>query len=383
MGLTCGRSFDATFHHFRSRTEKRVDDLLARARVPLQAVNHECTTGFPQFYQRRFANEWDQLWVTPIDGSKGRLANVTDIGVQRDLYTIIDKDVGESVSVEHLLASIDGDTASAFARLATRFFRPPLNKDRAMVAYWLAFQHVRDPFARRQMEAISDVMYRTNLKPASNPRVAKERLTRNLGQPPTPEEIDEMTETARNIDGYEISFHRNEYVRMMLDEAHAMMPHFLTRFFTVFHWSTPGLVLCDRPVSLVQAEQNRKPGRSFGVIDSDEVLVPLDRQTALILHRDPVIAQCIVEDPDGYTIDEFNQITVSNAAREIYCHPNDVSRLSGLEFPKPDAPVLLVEADPRMAVKADGVNATPTRRAHRRYRQRRTLTSSGRNSIGA
>ena len=350
--------------------QKRVDDLLARARVPIQSGQPRMHHWLPQFYQRRFANDRDQLWVTPIDGSKGRLGNVTDIGVQRDLYTIIDKDVGESVSVEHLLASIDGDTASAFARLAARFFWPPLDKDRAMVAYWLAFQRVRDPFARRQMEAISDLMYRTDLKTASDPRVARERLDRNLGRAPSSEEVDEMTETARNIDGYEIGFHQNEYVRMMLDEANAMMPHFVTRFFTIFHWSEPGLVLCDRPVSLVQAEENRRPGRSFGVIDADEVLVPLDRETALILHRDPVVGQRIVDDPDGYSIDEFNQFTVSNTAREIYCHPEDVSRLRGLKFPEPDAPILLMEADPRAAVKADGVNAPPTRRAHRRYRRR-------------
>lgn len=350
--------------------QKRVDDLLARARVPLQSGQPRMHHWLPQFYQRRFANERDQLWVAPIDRSPGRLGNISDIAVQRDLYTIIDKDVGESVAVEHLLASIDGEAAQAIERLSVRVFWPPLDKDRATVAYWLAFQRVRDPFWRRQMEAIADLLYRTDLKTASNPRVAKARLSKSLGRPPTPVELDEMTKVASAANRYEIGLHQNEYVRLMLDNASTIMPHFVTRFFTVLHWSEPGLVLCDRPVTLFQEEHNPKPGRqSFGVIDADEVLLPLDRQTALILHREPTVGQRIVNDPDRYSIDEFNQSTVSNAAKEIYCHPDDVGRLNRLEFPEADAPLVLMDADPRVAIQADGINAPPKRRTHRRYRR--------------
>jgi hypothetical protein len=104
-------------------------------------------------------------------------------------------------------------------------------------------------------------------------------------------------------------------------------------------------------------------------MDADEILLPLDRQRALSMHREHQIGDCVVDDPPGYTIDDFNQCVVANAAEEVYCHPDDEARLDVLKLPEPNRPLL--EADGALWVKGetDGVNAPPVRRRSRRYQR--------------
>jgi hypothetical protein len=154
----------------------------------------------------------------------------------------------------------------------------------------------------------------------------------------------------------------------MLDSALAMVPHLAKRNTIIMRFPEGGLLLCDRPLVLFQREENRQPDRGFGIIDADEILLPVDRRTVLILHNDPEIGEQILDAPPGYAIDNLNQIVVSNAVAEVYCHPADEHMLEGLELPEPDRPLLRASVGSWFKATIDGINAPPTRRRHRRWR---------------
>jgi hypothetical protein len=221
------------------------------------------------------------------------------------------------------------------------------------------------------MEALADQVFKLYTSLATTPAVARERLHDRLGHDPTKEETAELIDAASRLDDFEISPDQSELVKSMLDMSMAMWPHLLRRQYIVMRFPEPGLVLCDRPLVLLQQSENRQAGMGLGVINADEILLPLDRRSAMILHRDPGLGERVMNAPDGFTVDDFNQHVVMNAAVEVYCHPDDGDRLDRLTFPTPDQPLLQMNGGSWIQSSVDGVNATPKRKRARRYRGKR------------
>jgi hypothetical protein len=84
----------------------------------------------------------------------------------------------------------------------------------------------------------------------------------------------------------------------------------------------------------------------LGLGNPDELWLPLDRSTTLILHSDAQRGERVIRaqryGDESAAIDDFNQAVVYNARAEVYCHPDDVDRLDGLTFADPELPLLKV-----------------------------------------
>ena len=307
--------------------------------------------------------------VAPLDRSEPRSRHVSDIAVESHLYTALVDQVGETVAIERLLAQADGKAAAAIDRLRYRLLFPPGPAARADIAIWIALLAVRDPFSRRQMEAMADQMYKLDLSLGRSAEYARARLRGNLGREPTDEEVADIVELATDVDDIEVVPHQSNLVKLMLDNALAMFPFLIQRRYTVFAFNEPGLVLSDRPLVLYQTPANRNPLLGVGIVNADQLWLPLDRRTALVLHSDPAIPEEVRFPADPALIDTFNGYVVRNAWAEVYCHPDDLRRLDGYEFPPPNRPIMEVNAGLELSVRSDGVNAAPERRRHRRYRR--------------
>jgi hypothetical protein len=77
----------------------------------------------------------------------------------------------------------------------------------------------------------------------------------------------------------------------------------------------------------------------------------------------------VMDAPSGYTVDDFNQCIVANAAEEVYCHPDDEGRLDALQFPDPKQPLLMVDGGSWIKGSTDGVNGPPVRPRSRHYKR--------------
>lgn len=348
--------------------QERVDAFVREARRPLGPGDPRRHHFLPQFFQKRFATEQGQLLVVPIDRSAPRLTHVTNIAVMSDLYTSIDKEIGETVAVEKVLALADGQASGAIARLAYGVLFPPSARDREDLAIWLALLHVRDPYTRRRTEAMADHVFKSVSSLAANPLVARSRLRESLGREPTEAEVAELVDATDHLDQLEATPHQNELVKLMLTTALELVPYLLTRRIVVLRFPEPGLVLSDRPLVLQQDPENRDPFRGVGIGTADEILLPLDRSTAMILHSRPSIRDHVMNAPPDCTVDDFNQAVVANAAAEVYCHPDDSGRLERVRFRDADRPLMHVDGASWVKAKTDGINAPPVRKRHRRYR---------------
>jgi len=119
---------------------------------------------------------------------------------------------------------------------------------------------------------------------------------------------------------------------------------------------------------LYQRPENRSPFLGVGFATADEIWLPLDRRTALILHHDPAVGDRVIGPIPGLGVDEFNSTIVGSARRELYCHPADVNRLDGLLLPDGRRPIVSVSGGWLAANAVDGMNSPPERTTPKRFR---------------
>jgi len=306
----------------------------------------------PQFYLRRFAENEMVSLVRLGDGHQPFKVNVRNVAVQKDLYTVSADDVGDTAAVERIFSIIDGAASERITRLAYGVWFPPQLYDRAWLSLWLLLLHIRGPSKRRELEAITDYAMKLDA------------LVRSQGHTDS-ETVDFMS----RLNEFEFVAHQNTYVRLILSMLDPRIARILDRKrWVVWKFSQPGLVLTDRPLILSSAV----PGLSVGLENADEIIVPLDRCTALALYNDRDIDETVIRDPQHIFVDQLNQRLVQQAASEIYCHPDDVDRLQQVQLPNPDDRTLF-HVSPAgqdmdsVAFATDGINSPPERKQPRRY----------------
>ncbi len=343
-------------------------------RTPLGPGDPRVHHYVPQFFLRRFADGDQIARVELRKPDRHVLANVKNVAAIKDFYTTIDVDptIGETASVERFLADVDGGAVKPIERLAFGFLFPPSNQDRFHVALWIAMLHMRGPGQRRQWEAMSDQAIKMQYSLVHDHASARAHLTDADGSEPTDTEVQELLAAVRRMDEIEFVPHQNDFIQMMLDFGVRSVPFYLRRYWTVFKFREKGLILTDRPVAQFQRPENRSPYVGHGVGNSDEIWLPLDRSTALIMHDDPAIGDRVVFNPPGYSVDDFNQVTITHSFNEVYCHPDDLHRLRGLQLPPPNRTLLMAEGADFVRGTTDGLNAPAERMRHRRYRRARS-----------
>lgn len=220
------------------------------------------------------------------------------------------------------------------------------------------------------MEAMADHLMKMQLSLIHDEAAARAYLSDDDGSDADAESVKSLLDTVDELDDLEFVPHQNEMIRNMLDFALQATPFFLGRFWAVVKFPEAGLVLTDRPVVLYQKPENRSERLGVGVGNADEIWMPLDRRTALILHGDEIVGERVIKVPPKHSVDDFNQVVVAQAGSEVYCHPEDVWRLHRLDLPQPDRqPLVQVSGADWVKGDTDGVNAPPKRAGHMRYRR--------------
>lgn len=342
--------------------------LIEATRTPLQPGDPRRHHFVPRFLLRKFAKEGVITRISLRDPSERHTGSVEDVAVVKDFYTIIDDEIGETVSVEKMIAVIDGAAAKPLARLTLGMLFPPQPQDRADLAMWFSSLHFRGPQMRRKSEALTDLSMKMQMSLLEHEGNARAHLRGRLEREPTADEIAEVQGAAESIDEFEVVAHQNEHIKLMLDMMTKCFPFFACRHWTVLKFDEPGLFLSDRPIVLYSYPENRGPMSGQGVGNADEIWLALDRETALVMHRDEVVGDSVMRDQLG--VDNFNQSVVVAGATEIYCHPDDAYRLDRLNLPDDDQPLIMMSgAKGWVAPSTDGVNSPPERQRPMRYRR--------------
>jgi Protein of unknown function (DUF4238) len=177
----------------------------------------------PAFCLRRFAGSHERLLVR--DRPTGRLLppiTVSKLAVT-DFYTVVREDGTPDGRMEQLLGKVEGEAAQLLKLLLSPCRRPePLTEaERFALCQFLAFQMVRGPRKRREMELQAD--YAARLQ---------------AGDALTGQDLPEITAVP----------HPNEHIRLIGRLSYAIFRTLVPRPVQIVRIGVPLFVTCDEPV---------------------------------------------------------------------------------------------------------------------------------------
>lgn len=230
--------------------------------------------------------------------------------------------------------------------------------------------HVRTPAQRWHMEAMADQAIKLQLSLVQDEASAHRFLEEWRDDRATDAEARDLLRSLGDLDDLELVPHQNDLVRQMLDMGIRISTLLLARYWAVVKYppTGPGLALSDSPFRLVRYAENHHPMMGVGIGTADEILMPVDRHTMLILHSTPEVGERVIVADEHDHVGEMNQMIVDTAREEVFCHPDDLEGVSALQFQDPNRPLGQVSAGWPIA-PTDGMNSSIKRRRHHRYRR--------------
>lgn len=350
--------------------QARVDRLMTSIQRPISARDPRRHHYYPQWFLKRFGDDGSIGRVPISEPERHAVMRVSDAAVMKDLYTTIDNDVGETVAVEKILAEFDGEAVRPLDRLAHGVLFPPQIRDRGALATWLGMLHVRTPTQRRHMEAMADQAIKMQLSLVRDEASAHQFLQDWRGERATDAEARDLLRSLGDLDDLELVPHQNDLVRQMLDMGLRISTLLHARHWAVVKYppTGPGLALSDSPFRLVAYAENHHPMMGVGLATADEILMPVDRHTMLIMHSSPEVGDRVIIADDDDDVAALNQMVVDTARIEVFCHPDDLDAVAALQFQDSDRPLFQVSSGWPIS-PTDGVNSSVIRQRHHRYRR--------------
>jgi Protein of unknown function (DUF4238) len=297
----------------------------------------------PAFYLRRFADSHERLLVRDRPTGRQFSSTASNLAIT-DFYTVVSKDGSFDGRMEQLLAKVEGEAAQLIKLMLSPYRRPgPLTEtDQVTLCQFLAFQMVRGPRRRREVELQAD--YAAKLQ---------------AGDAFTEQDLREIT----------VVPHPNDHIRLMGPVSYAICRSLLPRPVQIARIDAPLFVTCDEPVvvdvedhvkhvpdcSITPRELRRRraraaaagttyqqifhiwPTRPSGVDVADAIAMPLTPSALLVLGRvgEQPIPEVFFEGKDARELaDDVNEALVGQAYEWVAARPDHPS-FSKWTFPPP------------------------------------------------
>jgi hypothetical protein len=297
----------------REREARRLEKEAQRARHHL----------VPRFYLNRFAGEDERLAAIRRGTAAMHVTSTEKLCAQADFYSYIDVDGRKSSQLETFLAGFEGEAAPAFERIAAAPSATPSDKDRALVLDFIAFQVGRSRRFRHQYNALADFGRKLMLSFESKDRdEARERLRSRLGHEPSEEDLQRWLDALENLDDFTFEPHQNESLMAGLQMGPEVVAGLAGRRWIVLRMSEPILVTSDEPVTLWNQPRREDSFYGRGLLNSDEVRLPLDRQHMLVLTLEEPPSRLREELVPPRFARDMNRLTTSSAYEWVFAHPS-------------------------------------------------------------
>jgi len=300
----------------------------------------------PAFILRKFAKDGKRLSVWRWSDGTIKPGKVDDLAI-RNFYTTLNTDGEFDGRMEEQLGRVE-----AAARPVIDWLLSPLRgralgiEERAAICQFIAFQMVRGPRKRKEIELMADYGWRTAADGTMSPR----ELRDTIALP-----------------------HPNEHLRMMGGVSEAIFLSILPRPIQMITLDAPLLVICDEPVLVdiddhvehrpecfvsqaqLRRRQRRQPGhdgifrqpihiwptKPSGVEKAEGIAMPVSPRALIVLGpkgQAPSPVMAFSGDEARELAGEVNKALVSQATEWVAAHP-DHPRFTGWTFPPP-APLI-------------------------------------------
>lgn len=285
----------------------------------------------PRSYLLRFATEDGELSMFDKKMGDWMDTHASNAAVRSDFYTVDLINEGASDEVEKALGSIEGRMITALTHIDEGVW-PPDEEDRRAIADFVGLQSVRgadfgdsiQDFYDRVGQKMADLIAATGAG-------VRKAFAEEHGRAPT---VKKFEEQKRSIAGMQVraEIPRNYHVTVMLEMAGEQALIVYAKQLHVLRASEDvHFVTADVPLALWA--ETPGPFGAISVMMADELSIPIGRDRCLLLNH-PVAegnrGEETFQEVDSARVDEINRRIVNQAARFIFCHPDDRSNVQRL-----------------------------------------------------
>lgn len=295
----------------------------------------------PAFYLRRFANPKSQAVAYRRSTAKKITTSVSNLAVETDFYAVIDESGEVSMGVEELLSLVESHAHRVMVGIDQGNF-PPNGEDRSWLALFLALLMCRTQEFRRTGEIVADFIAKLQLQGLSRENIRSQLLEKDGREPPEAE-VDRIAELIDNPDGYEIKPHTNDSVGLMLELAKELGPRIEAMSWHLIKGTKRLFLTSDRPIILWRTPSELDKWSGIGLATADEVYVPLDPRTLLLLMPDSRGLPDVLP-ATRVMAKDVNQLIVHSSFEWIFHHPKH-DPLHRLTIPK-ERPLSYINGTP-------------------------------------
>lgn len=301
----------------------------------------------PRLLLRRFA-DGKRLTRVPLDGGPRRLVGIADVTVHSDFYSMRDENGELDDTVENLLADVEDKAAGAIRKAIDDGVWPLPIEERAVLAEWIAAQHVRIPAARTAHNEMADHLGKVMIAMGGRPEIRR-HLEENATEPVSDEEVEALWAEVTDFDGYYAEMSVNDHMLSMGQSMATAYEVFMARSWGLIQFERRTLLIPDHPVTLVR-DEDMPPWFGVGIANADKILMPIDRRAAIIMAGP---GSDVFYPASTKAAKELNQRFAWNARKELFHHPDD-SPLEGVELPPVRDREMQVSQPPENFLLPDG-----------------------------
>lgn len=288
----------------------------------------------PRSYLNRWATGGLVGVIDLVSGARYRRA-VARVAMQRGFYAL-DAHPVDSEIVEKAFGSVERPASKVFAKIGTGTWPLSLD-DRTTLGAFVTLQALRGPDHRRLMESLQSAMVERETRRVAEHGAAKWFADHGLDL--TEERAREAWDSAVGAGEPLVIIDAAYHAEQIATHAETVLPHLLSRYWTLVRFDAPTLIASDAPVSL-QDPQDEHQG-SWGLLNAPSVSLPLSRSTALVLgapypsksqdETETLLKGAFDRQVAGTTAwaRRLNARTVHNAARDLFHHPDDAALVPG------------------------------------------------------
>ncbi|NPC68454.1 DUF4238 domain-containing protein [Corallococcus exiguus] len=286
----------------------------------------------PQFYLKRFADVKEQLRVVERKPPcRKYISNVKDVAAERLFYRLETAE-GDTLQLEKTLSEIEGECRGALSELIERPF-PPEAHVREVVGFFIALQWLRGRDQRDSFSFVFERLAKQVGKFIPEQEVVRP-LEKKLGRPLTGEETAEAVTRISRASVEHLRPTHNDLVVNLLKMAPGLQRIACARVWQLIKFDRDCLLTSDSPVVTWVHPCNRGGSFSVGGFGMcDEIRIPLDMRTALVLAHEAPGGEVVLQGTDLHA-KELNRSVAANAYLRIF-HRADIDPLKDVALPPP------------------------------------------------
>lgn len=241
----------------------------------------------PQMYLRNFTED-GTIGVWQRETGVIRLSNPNDVANVRGFYTFKNKDGDKSDELEKIFSGMEGYVSTLIGNVNSLFPPPITGEYKFALAQYLAFQHMRTPVKRKEVEQSADMLMKLQARLNLQSRDQIIDSLKKAGREPTEEAIAQLEEHFKDPHSVEIVPSKESMLQMQLKNVPLLAQTLMHREWHIVTFDKPTLITSDDPVLLMPDDTVPYHwSRGTGFANAKEIWFPLSSTRLLVLaHQD-------------------------------------------------------------------------------------------------